>query len=61
LVSLKKDTVDGHECEDLGGSECVEHTVTFDLAIGEVCGVCGVVLLGIEDMWVHDVRSSCSS
>jgi hypothetical protein len=48
-------------CENSGGSECLEHTVEFDLAVGEVCGVCGLVLLGIQDIWARDVRSSCSS
>lgn len=43
------------KCENSGGSECLEHKVEFDQVIGEVCGVCGFVLLGIRDIWASDV------
>ncbi|KAG0579855.1 hypothetical protein KC19_4G129000 [Ceratodon purpureus] len=31
-----------------------EHTVEFNPALGEVCAECGLVLLGIQDMWTWD-------
>lgn len=48
-------------CENPGRSICLEHSVTFDQEIGEICGVCGFVLVGLQDIWVHDVSSSCTS
>ena len=52
--------IDG-ECENGGGFECLEHTVEFDQEIGEVCSVCGFVVMEIGNLWARDVRSSCSS
>lgn len=51
----ESDTNSHGESEYSGDSECLEHVVDFDPVLGEVCGVCGLVLLGIQDIWTTDV------
>ncbi|KAG0616438.1 hypothetical protein M758_5G115600 [Ceratodon purpureus] len=50
----ESDTNSRGESEYSGDSECLEHVVDFDPVLGEVCGVCGLVLLGIQDIWTTD-------
>ena len=52
-------TLNGERDNSGGDYFCLEHTVTFDQEIGEVCEECGIVVLGVQDIWARDVRSSC--
>lgn len=55
-TNVEESTVVGGKCEN-----GLEHTVTFNQEIGEVCEVCGFVVLEIENIWARDVRPSYSS